>query len=132
MLWASAGVPALQDRKRSVRPRAPVWYQPKALRCLSKYMDEAMVSMPKVPVTSILGLVPPFISLGRCVCCVEFRCGTVDIHCGCSTCPEGDFALIMRSVGLGAMGFPTDALFCPCVLLLLAIAFGVNKIPPRS
>ncbi|CAL8096176.1 unnamed protein product [Prunus armeniaca] len=27
----------LQDNKRSVRPRAPVWYRPKALRCLSKY-----------------------------------------------------------------------------------------------
>ncbi|CAL2265119.1 unnamed protein product [Prunus armeniaca] len=27
----------LQDSKCSVRPRAPVWYRPKALRCLSKY-----------------------------------------------------------------------------------------------
>ncbi|CAL9024643.1 unnamed protein product [Prunus brigantina] len=57
-----------------------------------------MASMLKVPVTSILGLVPLFISLGRCVCCIEFRCGTIGIHCGCSTCPEGDFALIMRSM----------------------------------
>ncbi|CAL9009328.1 unnamed protein product [Prunus brigantina] len=27
----------LQDSKRSVRPRAPVWYRLKAFRCLSKY-----------------------------------------------------------------------------------------------
>ncbi|CAL8090506.1 unnamed protein product [Prunus armeniaca] len=52
----------MQDSKRSVRPRAPVWYWPKALRCLS---------------------------LGRCAICLEFRCGTMDINCGTATCPWG-------------------------------------------
>ncbi|CAL2233925.1 unnamed protein product [Prunus armeniaca] len=52
----------LQDNKRSVRPRAPVWYRPKALRCLN---------------------------LGRCAFCLEFRCGIVDTNCGTAMCPRG-------------------------------------------
>ncbi|CAL8169581.1 unnamed protein product [Prunus armeniaca] len=64
-LWCALGLGRafdLQDNKRSVRPRAPVWYRPKALRCLS---------------------------LGRCASCLEFRCGTVDSNCGTATCPCG-------------------------------------------
>ncbi|CAL2253040.1 unnamed protein product [Prunus armeniaca] len=57
----------LQDNKHSVRPRAPVWYRPKALRCLNKYG----------------------FNLGWCASCVEFRCGTVNIDYGLATCPRG-------------------------------------------
>lgn len=71
-----------------------------------------MASMPKVLINPILEIVPLFISLGRCAYCVEFRCETVGIHCGCSTCPKGDFALTTQSAGPGAEGFPANALFC--------------------
>ncbi|CAL8158604.1 unnamed protein product [Prunus armeniaca] len=48
--------------KHTVNPRAPVWYRPKALRCLS---------------------------LGRCAICLEFRCGTLGISCEAATRQKG-------------------------------------------
>ncbi|CAL8114812.1 unnamed protein product [Prunus armeniaca] len=54
--------PAQLNSKHTVNPRAPVWYRPKALRCLS---------------------------LGRCAICLEFRCGTLGINRGAATCQSG-------------------------------------------
>ncbi|CAL8136717.1 unnamed protein product [Prunus armeniaca] len=54
--------PAQLNSKHTVNPRAPVWYRPKALRCLS---------------------------LGRCAICLEFRCGTLGVSCGAATCQSG-------------------------------------------
>ncbi|CAL2264557.1 unnamed protein product [Prunus armeniaca] len=48
--------------KHTVSPRAPVWYRPKALRCLS---------------------------LGRCAICLEFRCGTLGVNCETATRQRG-------------------------------------------
>ncbi|KAI5323166.1 hypothetical protein L3X38_032238 [Prunus dulcis] len=46
VFWASVERLICKIRKRSVRPRAPVWYRPKALRCLStnlvNNMDKAI------------------------------------------------------------------------------------------
>ncbi|CAL8112740.1 unnamed protein product [Prunus armeniaca] len=65
----------LENSKCSVRSRAPVWYRPKALRCLS---------------------------LGRCAICLEFLCGTVDVNCGTATCPWGSPpSPLARVLGMG-------------------------------
>ncbi|CAL2227019.1 unnamed protein product [Prunus armeniaca] len=53
---------SMVDSKHTVSPRAPVWYRPKALRCLS---------------------------LGRCAICLEFRCGTLGVSCETATHQRG-------------------------------------------
>ncbi|CAL8168387.1 unnamed protein product [Prunus armeniaca] len=70
----------LQDNKRSVRPRAPVWYRPKTLRCLSR---------------------------GRCASCLEFRCRTVDSNCGTATCPWG-WSCPNRAIGRNELSPPSS------------------------
>ncbi|CAL8174223.1 unnamed protein product [Prunus armeniaca] len=65
--------------KHTVSPRAPVWYRPKALRCLS---------------------------LGRCAICLKFRCGTLDISCGTATCRRGGGCPNVAIGGFGTEGVP--------------------------
>ncbi|CAL8138173.1 unnamed protein product [Prunus armeniaca] len=85
----------LQDNKRSVRPRASVWYRPKALRCLSKYgFSKIELQINRQYANFDVGLRTPIVGLPRV--------------------PGGEVALIVRSVGtvpkLGAEGFHSSSL----------------------
>ncbi|CAL8169377.1 unnamed protein product [Prunus armeniaca] len=85
----------LQDNKRSVRPRALVWYRPKALRCLSKYgFSKIELQINRQYANFDVELWTPIVGLPRV--------------------PRGEVALIVRSVGtvpkLGAEGFYSSSL----------------------
>ncbi|CAL2227545.1 unnamed protein product [Prunus armeniaca] len=85
----------LQDSKGSVRPRAPVWYRPKALRCLSKYgFGKIELQINRQYASFDVGLWASIVGLPRV--------------------PRGEVALIGRSVGtvlkLGAEGFHSFSL----------------------
>ncbi|CAL2232163.1 unnamed protein product [Prunus armeniaca] len=95
----------LQDNKRSVRPRASVWYRPKALRCLN---------------------------LGRCAFCLEFQCGTVDTNCGTATCPERNVALIAGSVGRVPKTTMVKFSSIHVSGFHRLLALGINSSPPSS
>ncbi|CAL2277110.1 unnamed protein product [Prunus armeniaca] len=71
----------MQDSKRSIRPRAPVWYRPKALRCLSKY-----------------GFGKIELQINRQYVSFDVRLWTSIV--GLSRVPRGEVALIGRSVGM--------------------------------
>ncbi|CAL2230839.1 unnamed protein product [Prunus armeniaca] len=94
------------DSKHTVSPRAPVWYRPKALRCLS---------------------------LGRCAICLEFRCGTLDISCGTATCERRRGCPNAAIGGFGTEGgcrrhpWPW---FSPRVRYSLAVHLRINRSPP--
>ncbi|CAL8161928.1 unnamed protein product [Prunus armeniaca] len=77
-------------------------------------MDRAMASVPKVPVTSILGLVPPFI-------CLDVGLLTFAV-----TCPKGEFALTLPSATKGTES-SCRCLPCPRVLFSFAIDSYINK-----
>ncbi|CAL8085248.1 unnamed protein product [Prunus armeniaca] len=85
----------LQDNKRLVRPRAPVWYWPKALRYLSKYgFSKFELQINRQYASFDVGLWTSIMGLPRV--------------------PRGEVALIRRSVGmvlkLGAEGFHSSSL----------------------
>ncbi|CAL2239063.1 unnamed protein product [Prunus armeniaca] len=85
----------LQDSKRSVRPRAPVWYRPKALRCLSKYgFSKFELQINRQYASFDVGLWTSIVGLPRV--------------------PGSEVALIVRSVGtvlkLGAEGSHSSSL----------------------
>ncbi|CAL8174410.1 unnamed protein product [Prunus armeniaca] len=101
----------LQDNKRSIRPRAPVWYRPKALRCLSKYgFSKFELHINRQYVSFDVGLWTPIVGLPRV--------------------SGGEVALIGRSVGtvlkLGAEGFHSSSLVHMSDALL-AVHFGKLK-----
>ncbi|CAL8097414.1 unnamed protein product [Prunus armeniaca] len=97
-LWYALGLGRafdLQDKKRSVRPRAPMWYRPKALRCLSKYgFTKIELQINRQYTNFDVGLWTPIVGLPRV--------------------PRGEVALIVRSVGtvpkLGVEGFHSSSL----------------------
>ncbi|CAL2270681.1 unnamed protein product [Prunus armeniaca] len=77
----------LQDNKRSVRPRAPVWYRPKTLRCLSKYgFSKFKLQINRQYANFDVGLWTPIVGLPRA--------------------PGGGVALIVRSVGTNCSYVP--------------------------